>query len=324
MLITPVCRLLEIEYPIIQAGMGGFTSAKLVAGVSNAGGLGSIGAGTISTGALEQLIHETHELTNRPFAINHTLANGDLDPVAFSATLGANPKIISFSLGDPQKYIKQIHDAGILVMQTVSSVRQAEAAGKNGIDIPIAQGSEAGGFAGSVSTMTLVLQIVDAVNPLPVVAAGGIADGRGLAAALVFGAQGVNVGTRFLASIEAPISDNWKQAILEAESTDTVKLEIWTDIIPSLNPEFAATPRSLHSQFIDDLPKKEKLTASESESLRNHILIEISKGNSGDLFPFAGQSVGLIKKNLPAAEIVHSMVKEAEEALKNSKSLLKA
>ncbi|MFZ0532519.1 MAG: nitronate monooxygenase [Anaerolineales bacterium] len=222
MIHTPICDLLGIEFPIIQAGMGPFTSAELVAAVSNAGALGSLGAGARPIKNFREQLYKISGLTNRPFAVNHTLSPALPNPEAFNLSLKAKPRLISFALGNPKEYVKQVHDEGILVMHQVTTVEQAYQAAECGVDIIIAQGSEAGGFGGTITGLVLIPQVVDAVSPVPVVAAGGIADGRGLAAALVLGAQGVNLGTRFLASIEGPISDNWKQAILRAESQDAV------------------------------------------------------------------------------------------------------
>jgi len=166
-------------------------------------------------------------LTNRNFAINHIPQTLDAD--AFRHTLRARPTVISFALDDPGDLIRQAHDVGSLVMLQVTTVGQAIQAAERGVDVIIAQGSEAGGYTGTISTMVLV---VDAVSPIPVVAAGGIYDGRGIAAAFMLGAVGVNIGTRFLASKEAPIDDDWKQAIIEAHSEDAVKAEVINDIIP--------------------------------------------------------------------------------------------
>ena len=231
MLRTNLCDLLGIDLPIILAGMGaGATSAEFAAAVSNQGGLGSVGSLFRASDAVKRDIDLLPTLTNRNFAINHIPQALDAD--AFRHTLLARPAVISFALDDPGDLIRQAHDVGSLVMVQVTTVGQAIQAADRGVDVIIAQGSEAGGYAGSVSTMALVPQVVDAVSPIPVVAAGGIYDGRGLAAAFMLGAVGVNIGTRFLASKEAPIDDDWKQAIIEAHSEDAMKAEVINDIIP--------------------------------------------------------------------------------------------
>jgi enoyl-[acyl-carrier protein] reductase II len=204
MLHTYLCDLLDIKYPIIQAGMGaGATSSELVAAASNAGALGSLGTASRTTEGVREQIAMIKELTDRPFAVNHLVPM--LNPEAFAITLEASPRVISFALGDPGDLVKKAHDAGSLVMHQVTTVKQAYQAAERGVDIIVAQGGEAGGFGGVVAAMALVPQVVDAVSPVPVVAAGGIYDGRGLAAALVLGAQGINIGTRFLASRESPL-----------------------------------------------------------------------------------------------------------------------
>jgi nitronate monooxygenase/enoyl-[acyl-carrier protein] reductase II len=201
-------------------------------------------------------------------------------------------------------------------MHQVTTVQQAYQAAECGVDIIIAQGAEAGGFGGTISGLVLLPQVVDAVSPIPVVAAGGIADGRGLAAALVIGAQGVNIGTRFLASTEAPINNNWKQAILSAESQDAVKVELWNDIFPLNEQAYYTVPRTLSSPFIKKWQNRPETVKIEAMQLQNEITSAIQLGKLGELFPFTGQSTGQIKEVLPAAEIVVRMVNEAEAALK--------
>ena len=196
MLKTPLCDLLGIEVPIILAPMGTCTSAQFAAAVSNEGGLGGIGSLFRSTAAVKRDIEAVRKLTSRPFAINHIPQA--LDAEAFRYTLEAKPPVISFALDDPGDMIRQAHDVGSRVMLQVTTVAQAVRAAERGVDVIIAQGGESGGYCGEVSTMALVPQVVDAVSPIPVVAAGGIFDGRGAAAALMLGAAGINLGTRFL------------------------------------------------------------------------------------------------------------------------------
>ncbi|HEX5165602.1 MAG TPA: nitronate monooxygenase, partial [Thermomicrobiales bacterium] len=221
MLRTPLCDLLGIDVPIVQAPMIQAATARLAAEVSNAGGLGSLSTVMLPAAKLREEIAQVQERAERPFNVNHIM--NQFDPEAWQATLEAWPPVISFALGDPGEYVEQAHAVGSLVMQQVVTVASARRAAERGVDVIIAQGSEAGGNSGLVSTLALVPQVVDAVAPIPVVAAGGIADGRGLAAVLMLGAQGVNMGTRFLASREATIPDGWKQAILDADSSGVGK-----------------------------------------------------------------------------------------------------
>jgi enoyl-[acyl-carrier protein] reductase II len=187
MLQTPLCTLLGIEFPIIQAGMGVFTSAELAAAVSNAGGLGSVGTFLRPAEDLPQQLARLRAWTRRAFAVNHLVPT--LDEGAFAHTLAARPPVIVLALGDPGDLVQRAHDVGSLVIQQVTTVPQAREAAARGVDVIIAQGGEAGGYGGTIATFALLPQVVDAVRPLPVVAAGGIADGRGLAAALVLGSE---------------------------------------------------------------------------------------------------------------------------------------
>src|SRR3974390_3712787 len=212
MLRTRVCDLLGIDVPIILAGMGaGAPSVEFAAAVSNEGGLGSVGSLFRPAELVKRDIDLLPTLTNRNFAINHIPQA--LDVESFRHTLQARPAVISFALDDPGDLIRQAHDAGARVMLPVTTVAPHVQAAEHGVDVIIAQGTEAGGYGGTVSTMALVPQVVDAVSPVPVVCGGGVFDGRGIAAALMLGAVGVNMGTRFLASQESPIDADWKQAI---------------------------------------------------------------------------------------------------------------
>jgi enoyl-[acyl-carrier protein] reductase II len=320
MLHTRLCEVLCIEFPLVQAGMGPFTSAELVAAVSNAGGLGSLGANTRSADDLRRQLARTRELTARPFAVNHVVPT--LNQEAFAITLEAKPALISFALSDPGDLVQRAHEAGSRVMHQVTTVQQARQAAARGVDVIVAQGSEAGGFGGAVAGLALIPQVVDAVRPIPVVAAGGIADGRGLAAALVLGAQGVNIGTRFLASREAPISEGWKQAIVAAQSEDAVKVEVWNDFLASMSGEYGTVPRALSSPFIEAWLDRREEAKREAERLRAEVLVAANEGRLGELVPFTGQTAGLIREILPAAEIVRRIAAEAEETLKQATKLL--
>jgi enoyl-[acyl-carrier protein] reductase II len=321
MLHTPLCDLLGIEFPIIQAGMSIFTSAELVTAVSNAGGLGSLGAWQRSTEELTRQLVLIRESTTRPFAVNHIVP--DLDEDTFGLTLAAMPPIISFALADPGDLVKRAHDAGSLVMHQVTTVQQAYQAAERGVDVIIAQGGEAGGYGGNVATLALIPQVVDAVSPVPVVAAGGIADGRGLAAALVLGAAGINVGTRFLASVEAPISRTWKQMIVATDSEHAVKVEVLNDISPMPGTKgYGTVVRALHTPFIETWEQRRDEARHAAKQLQDELRAATKAGRLHELLPAAGQSAGLIHDILPAGEIVRRIIAEARHALERGAQLL--
>ena len=314
MLRTRLCDLVGIDVPIILAAMGTATSAEFAAAASNNGGLGSIASFFRPTAAVTRDIDVVRDLTNRNYAVNHIPPL--LDAEAYRYTLEARPAVISFALGDPgDNLIRQAHDVGAIVMVQVTTVREAVQAARAGADVIIAQGGEAGGYSGSISTMTLVPQVVDAVTPIPVVAAGGIFDGRGLAAALMLGAVGVSLGTRFLASDEAPIDDAWKRAIPGAQSEDAVKLDVLNDIRPLPETGYATVLRSLRTPFMDEWSTKRETARRERERLSVEIASKVQAGRSSEIVLTAGQTAGGIKEILPVAEIMRRLVAEAEAAL---------
>ena len=291
MLKTPLCDLFGIEVPIILAPMGSCTSAELAAAVSNQGGLGGIGTLFRTTAAIKRDIEAVKGLTNRHYAINHIPQM--LDAEAFRWTLEARPRVISFALGDPGDLIKQVHDVGSLVMLQVTTVAQAVAAAERGVDAIIAQGGEAGGYGGVVSTMALVPQVVDAVAPIPVVAAGGIYDGRGIAAALMLGAAGVNLGTRFITSDEAPVSDEWKQAIARAKSEGAIKADVLNDIVPLPGTAgFGTVLRSLRTPFLVEWNATREEARRERDRLREHVVSTHQAGRQHATLLTAGQTAG--------------------------------
>lgn len=263
MLYSRLIDLLGVEHPIIQAGMGTFGSgAALAAAVSDAGAIGTIGAAKRSPDGLRDELRAFHELTDSTFIVNFTRPWLRLYPECLDIALAAGPRAISISAGLPGEIVPRIHDHGSLVIAQVQSPEQARLAADEGADIVIAQGAEAGGYGATISSLVLIPQVVDAVAPLPVVAAGGISDGRGLAAVLMLGATGASIGTRFLATAEAAIGDQWKQRLVESTSDARVVI-----------------------------------------------------GPQAELAPVAGQVSGSIRAVLSAAEVVHGIVRGAEESL---------
>ena len=322
MLRTALCDVLGIDVPIILAAMGGTaSSAEFAAAASNEGALGSIGSLFRTNAAIKRDIDVVKELTNRNFAVNHIPPTLDTD--AFRHTLAARPAVISFALGDPGDLVRQAHDAGSKVMIQVTTVAQAIEAAERGADVIIAQGGEAGGYGGVVSTMALVPQVVDAVSPVPVVAAGGIFDGRGIAAALMLGAVGVNIGTRFLASREAPIEDAWKAAIASAQSEDAVKADVLNDIQPLPGTGgYGTVLRSLRTPFLSEWGTKREEARREGAHLWTEIQARARVGRRHETLLTAGQTAGGIKEILSVAEIIRQLTAEAESALSRAPGLV--
>ena len=319
MLKTSLCDVLGIDVPIILAPMGSATSAEFAAAVSNQGGLGGIGSLFRTTAAIRRDIDVVRELTNRHYAVNHIPPT--LDEDAFRYTLAARPAVISFALGDPGDLVRQAHDVGSRVMVQITTVAQAIQASERGVDVIIAQGGEAGGYGGNISTMALVPQVVDAVAPIPVVAAGGIFDGRGIAAALMLGAVGVNLGTRFLATKEAPISDEWKQAIVDAASEEAGKVDVLNDISPLPGTVgFQTVLRSLRTAFLDEWSANREGARRDRDRLRKHIVSTHQVGRQHETLLTACQTAGGITEILPVAEVIRQLVAEAEAALSRAQA----
>jgi enoyl-[acyl-carrier protein] reductase II len=318
MLRTRFCELFGTEAPILQAAIWPATVPGLVAAVSEAGGLGSIGGLFGSADELRDQIERVRELTDRPFAVNHVVPV--LDEEAFEVTLEARPAAVSFALGDPGELVERAHAAGARVIHQVHTVGQAREAAERGVDVVIAQGSEAGGqgMAAGVGAMALVPQVVDAIAPVPVLVAGGVADGRGLAAALVLGAAGANVGTRFLASDEAGVDTAWKHLILETEAEDAVRFEVWGAIMPAGGGGYDVVPRVIRTDFVAAWENRAEEAGRQADRLRGEIMGAMQRERPHEVTPFSGQTVGLIRQVLPAAEIVRRMVAEAEEALERA------
>jgi nitronate monooxygenase/enoyl-[acyl-carrier protein] reductase II len=312
-----LCDVLGIGVPIICAPFGPWEQVELAAAVCNAGALGSLGTALRGVDDLRRQWARLRDLTDRPFAINHTMR--PLDPAAFEATLRERPAAISFHIGDPGDLVRRAHDAGILWIQQVFDLDQARRAVDRGADVIIAQGGEAGGNGGFVSTMVMVPAVVDLAGTVPVVAAGGIADGRGIAAALTLGAQGVNLGTRFLATTEMRVSDRWKRAIVEADPLDAVKVDFADAALPPLSPGgVPAVPRALRTEFIERWNADPAGARSDADRIRAEIRAAAGDGRLEELLPFTGQSAALVHDVVPAATLISRLVTEAEEALRDA------
>ncbi len=312
---TALSQLLGIEHPVIQASLGPWSSVALAAAVSEAGGIGSLGTALMSPERIADQIRQMRRLTDKPFIVNHT--RRPLDEEAFELTLQERPTAISLALGEPRDLALRAHDAGCLFIQQVHSVEQAVVAVEQGADVVIAQGDEAGGFGGGVGALTLIPQVVDAVAPVPVAAAGGIADGRGLAAALALGAAGVNVGTRFLAAEETEVPEQWKQRIVDARSEDAVRALFAEQVFPPVGPGGyeGKSPRVLRTDWVDRYNADPQAVVAQRGRLAAELVDAVRQGRGHELVPFTGQSAGMIGSVRPAGEIVRQMVTEARDLL---------
>jgi enoyl-[acyl-carrier protein] reductase II len=310
---TGICDLLGIDVPIVLAPFGPWDQVDLAAAVCDAGGLGSLGTAVLPTPQLVEQWKRLRGRTDRPFAINHT--GRPFNEEAFQATLDFGPAAISFHLGVPADLIRRAHDRGIVWLQTIGDPTAARVALDAGADVLVAQGTEAGGNAGSISTMVLVPAVVDLAGDVPVLAAGGIADGRGLAAALALGAQGAWIGTRFLATPEMAASQRWKEQIVHAHALDATKVPNSELAMPPFTlPQVGApmSPRALPSDFIDRL----RTDPGSIDELDRAQILGLARTHQADrALPFAGQSVELIHDIVPARDLVERIVDEADRVL---------
>lgn len=312
MIHTRICELLGITHPIVLGGMGSATSPALVSAVSNAGGYGTLGTSGMSAAQLTTAVKAIREATAKPFGINHLLFRIDED--TFAATLQARPDSVAFAWArqdqDLRTWFGRVHDAGAKVMYMAGEVPEALRAVEAGADYIIAQGTEGGGHVGWMATMVIVPMIVSAVSPVPVLAAGGIADGRGLAASLALGADGVLLGTRFLAADESPIHRNLKQAIVDSDGHDTVLTEIADIARGHVWP--GAMARAARNAFIERWSGREwALRQHQKEA--GKACIDAARAGDADNAPLLyGQDAGLIDSVLPVAQIIERIVSEAD------------
>jgi enoyl-[acyl-carrier protein] reductase II len=319
---TALTERLGIDAPIVQGSLGPWTSVLLTAAICEAGALGTLGTALRGCDEVRGDIRRLRSLTHRPFAVNHTLRPFSQD--AWDATLAERPPVVSLALGDPRRLVAEAHDAGCLFMHQVHTVEQARAAVDAGVDVLVAQGTEAGGYGGWVAALPLVPQVVDVAGGTPVAAAGGIADGRGLAAALTLGAAGVAVGTRFLATEEAEVPEAWKQAIVAASSQDAVKATFAPPLLPppAAGGYDGVVPRVLRTPFVDRWESDPDRAVAERESLSLEVAEAIRTGRGHEYLPFTGQTAGAIDEVLPVAEVVRRMLVEGDAALRRASALL--
>jgi enoyl-[acyl-carrier protein] reductase II len=317
MLRTRLCDLLDISVPVVVAPFGPWDETALAVEACRAGALGSLGTALRRPAELRAQWQRVRESTDGPFAVNHT--GRPFDAEAFAATLEFAPAAISFHMGIPADLVARAHDAGIRWIQSVADVQAAEAALEAGADVLVAQGTEAGGNAGWVSSLVLVPAVVDLAGDVPVVAAGGIADGRGLAAALALGAQGASLGTRFLATTEMGVDQEWKDRIVAADATDAVKVAHSERVMPPFTlPQIGLpyAPRALRTELVSRLERAAETV--DPERVAHELRTRVLSGGGHDLLPFAGQSVQLVHDVVPAGELIARLVAEAEEALRTA------
>jgi nitronate monooxygenase/enoyl-[acyl-carrier protein] reductase II len=311
MLRTRVCDLFGIRYPILQAGMASYVGPELVAAVSNAGGLGLLGGVDHPVDELERLIEATRERTPQPFGVNLVLAEPHEDKL--DLLIRSRVPLIATSWGDPRSVVERAHAAGLLTLHQVETEEEAARGAATGVDALVAQGSDGGGHIGRIGTMALVPAVVDAAGGVPVLAAGGIADGRGVAAALMLGAEGAFIGTRFLATNEAPIAPAWKQALVHAYSSDA-----WVTDVPDLiwGTEWpGATGRALANDFVRRWQGREDALIAARPAVQARISVAEREGDARELVAWGGQSAALIHDIVPAGDLLERIVREAHQLL---------
>ena len=310
---TAVCDALQIEHPVVQAGMARvFTNAELVAAVSNAGGLGVLGCLWRLAEEAQAEIRRIRNLTDRPFGVNFVLHR--LDEAAFEACLAERVPVFCFFRGQPYPAVERAHAIGAKVVYQVTTVAEAIEACDAGVDVLVAQGHEAGGHMGPLPLMTLLPDVVAVAGDRPVLAAGGIVDGRGLAAALSMGAAGALMGTRFLATHEAPIPPGYKQAIVESETGDTVANELfdilWDDAWPGVQT------RAIRNAFVERWLGREDALRASVVSIREQRARECADDDRAEMPLLAGVGAGRIRELKSAGQVVRDVVAEAERVVR--------
>jgi enoyl-[acyl-carrier protein] reductase II len=300
-----ISGLLGIKYPIIQGGMAWIADSSLASAVSNGGGLGLIAAGNADADFVREEIHRTRALTDRPFGVNVMLMNPHTDAI-MKMLCAERVAVVATGAGNPGKYMQALKDAGVKVIPVVASVALAVRLARNGADAVAAEGQEAGGHIGSATTMALVPQVADAVD-IPVIAAGGIADGRGAAAAFMLGAQGIQVGTRFLVARECTVSRAYKDMILKAKDTDTV-----------VTGRSTGHPvRVLKNRLTKEILSLESAGGISPEEFEQRMAGTLRAAvRDGDVTHgsvMSGQIAGLVGREQTAAEIIGEIFREARD-----------
>jgi len=309
---NPLFEKLGMKYPIIQGGMAWAGTGHLAGSVSEAGGLGIIGTGYWKADKVREEIHHAREVTDKPFGVNVMLLSRHIREV-FDVVIEEGVKVVATGAGDPSPFIDELHSHGILVIPVVPSVGLAKMMEKKGVDAVVAEGMESGGHIGSLTTMTLIPQVVDAVD-IRVIAAGGIGDGRGVAAAFMLGASGVQMGTRFLASEESEVHENFKNAVVKAKDIDTlVTGEIMGNRARVLKTKMSKNfVKQERVEIQKPKPDADAIEDLENGSLRRAVI----DGDKTTGAFMAGQISGLIKELKPVSQILSETWSQAENLLK--------
>ena len=297
-----ICEILNIKYPIIQGGMAWVADSNLAAAVSNAGGFGIIGTGSATADIVKKEIDNCRRLTDKPFGVNVMLMSPNADEV-IDLIIEEKPAGITTGAGNPAKYMDRLKEAGIKVIPVVPTVALAQRMEKLGADAVIAEGTEAGGHIGELTTMVLVPQVAEALS-IPVIAAGGVADGRGIAASFALGAEGVQIGTRFICSEECNIHQNYKDAVLKAKDRDAVVTGR-----PTGHPV-----RTLKNKLAKKYLKMEKEGASPEELEKlgaGALRLAVVEGDKDGGSFMAGQSAAMVREIKPCKDIVEEISKQA-------------
>jgi NAD(P)H-dependent flavin oxidoreductase YrpB (nitropropane dioxygenase family) len=313
---TPFTELLGIEHPVVCAGMGaGFADGELAGRVSEVGGLGIVGASWLPPDKIAAMVQRAREITTKPIGVNLLLfGNEELS----DDVLRERPAVFSTAWPRDDQDLRTIfaraHDSGAKVMHMVPSLADAQRAAEAGADVIVAQGTEAGGHVGTIGTSVIVRQVAKAVAPIPVLAAGGFADGAGLAAALALGASGVVLGTRFVATEEAPAEPYYKDALLASDGHDTVLTTVGDTFTGRDWP--GAWARVLRTRFVEGWLGREPELRKRRREVRERLIQADETGDAEYALIWVGQSSGLIDAIAPAAEVVREIVTEAEEIVR--------
>ena len=303
-----VCEILGIDYPIIQGGMAWVATAELAAAVSNAGGLGLIGAGNAPADLIKSEIRKAKKLTKKPFGVNVMLLSPFIEEV-MEVIYEEKVAVITTGAGNPAKYMEKLKSIGIKIIPVVPSIALAKRMEKCGADAIIVEGTEAGGHIGELTTMVLIPQIVDEIT-IPVIGAGGIVDGRGMAAAFALGAQGVQIGTRFICTDECTAHDNYKKSIINAKDRDAVVSGRSTGHpVRALKNKFVKEINNLEKQNIDPKTIEEKGAGS--------LRLAVVDGDVENGSIMAGQTAAMVKSIKPCKEVIDEIINDAKKIISN-------